>query len=197
MAESAALVHPSAYVDEGAQVGPGSRIWHFTHVMSGAVIGRGCVLGQNVFVASTARIGDGCKIQNNVSVYDGVVLEDDVFVGPSAVFTNVLTPRAFVERKREYLPTRVGRGASIGANATILCGCTIGPYALVGAGAVVTHDVAPYARTVGVPARAHGWVCHCGVPLAEAAFVCGSCGRAYRLDSTPDGPRLFAESAPR
>lgn len=155
-------VHASAIIDEGAIIGEGARIWHFCHVSAGAVVGEGSVLGQNVYVAPTARVGARCKVQNNVSLYDGVTLEDEVFVGPSAVFTNVYNPRAFVERKHEYRPTLVERGASIGANATIVCGVAIGRYAFVGAGAVVRRDVEPHAVVVGVPARKIGWICECG-----------------------------------
>jgi UDP-2-acetamido-3-amino-2,3-dideoxy-glucuronate N-acetyltransferase len=171
--------HPSAVVDEGAVIGAGTRIWHFCHVSSGARLGQGCVLGQNVYVAATARLGDGVRVQNNVSIYDGVVLEDDVFVGPSAVFTNVINPRARVSRKDEYRPTVVGEGASIGANATVVCGHRIGRYAFVGAGAVVTRDVPPFALVLGVPARRVGWMCRCGVRL-DAALTCPACGARYR-----------------
>ena len=157
--------HDSAIVDDGASIGEGSRIWHFVHVCSGAVIGRDVTLGQNVFVAGGARIGDGCRIQNNVSVYDGVVLEERVFAGPSAVFTNVVNPRAGVERKDEYHRTLVRTGASLGANSTILCGVTIGEYALVAAVAVVTRDVKAHALVVGAPARQTGWVSRHGEKL--------------------------------
>jgi UDP-2-acetamido-3-amino-2,3-dideoxy-glucuronate N-acetyltransferase len=174
--------HESAYVDEGAKVGKGTRIWHFCHVMAGAEIGEGCTLGQNVFVAKGVRIGNGVKIQNNVSVYEGVTLEDEVFVGPSAVFTNVRTPRASFPRNRpeDFLPTVVKRGATIGANATIVCGVTIGEWAFVAAGAVVTKDVPPYALVAGVPARRIGWACECGEVLRfeEDRATC-ACGRAY------------------
>jgi UDP-2-acetamido-3-amino-2,3-dideoxy-glucuronate N-acetyltransferase len=173
--------HDSAYVDDGAVVGEGTKIWHFCHVSSGARIGAGCTLGQNVFVASTAVVGDRVRIQNNVSIYDGVVLADDVFVGPSAVFTNVINPRSEVSRKSEYMPTRVETGATIGANATVVCGSTLGRYAFVGAGAVVTHDVKPFALVVGVPARQVGWMCRCGVRLEDDASTCSACARAYRL----------------
>lgn len=152
------FVHESAYVDAGANVGNGTRIWHFCHVCKGAAIGERCVLGQNVYVAPTARVGNGVKLQNNVSVYDGVVLEDDVFVGPSAVFTNVINPRAAIERKDEFRPTIVETGATIGANATIICGRRIGRYAFVAAGAVVTKDVGDFALVAGVPARLVGYV---------------------------------------
>lgn len=150
--------HESSYVDEGAEVGEGTKIWHFCHVMSGAKIGKNCSLGQNVNVGGKAIIGDGVKIQNNVSVYDNVVLEDDVFCGPSCVFTNVINPRAFVERKHEYKQTVIKRGASIGANATVVCGVTVGEYALIGAGSVVTKDVPAYALVYGSPARVRGKV---------------------------------------
>lgn len=166
-------IHSTAVVDPGAIIGPGTRIWHFSHVMSGANIGDNCVLGQNVFVAGTAVIGNKVKIQNNVSVYDGVSLEDNVFVGPSVVFTNILNPRSFVERKSAYVRTLVCKGASLGANATILCGSTIGEYALVAAGAVVTSDVAPYALVIGNPARQVGWVTRNGdkLTIAEGDIV--------------------------
>jgi len=152
------FVHESSYVDEGAQIGEGTKIWHFSHIMSGSIIGQNCSIGQNVNVGSRAIIGNGVKIQNNVSVYDDVIIEDDVFCGPSCVFTNVVNPRAFVERKTEYKKTIVKKGASIGANATIVCGVTIGEYALVGAGSVVTKDVAPYSLVYGTPARVMGRV---------------------------------------
>jgi UDP-2-acetamido-3-amino-2,3-dideoxy-glucuronate N-acetyltransferase len=181
--------HESAYVDEGAKVGKGTRIWHFCHVMAGAEIGEGCTLGQNVFVAKGVRIGNGVKIQNNVSVYEGVTLEDGVFVGPSAVFTNVRTPRASFPRNRseDFLPTVVKRGATIGANATIVCGVTLGEWCFVAAGAVVTKDVPPYALVAGVPARRLGWVCECGERLVFAGeeATCGACGRRYR-QATPE-----------
>ena len=172
--------HPTAVIDRPATIGARTAIWHFTHVMAGAQIGADCTLGQNVFVAATARIGDGCKIQNNVSVYDGVVLGDRVFVGPSAVFTNVINPRAEIPRKQAYRATEVGDRATIGANATIVCGVRIGSYALIGAGAVVTRDVAPHALVVGVPARRIGWVCCCGVTLPRS-LRCPACAARYRL----------------
>lgn len=150
--------HPSAVVDEPCEIGEGTRIWHFCHVREGARIGSRCILGQGVYVGAGVRIGDGCKVQNGVSVYEGVELEDEVFVGPSAVFTNVVNPRAFIERKDEFRPTRVRRGATIGANATIVCGTTIGAYAFVAAGAVVSRDVPDHALVAGVPARVIGWV---------------------------------------
>jgi UDP-2-acetamido-3-amino-2,3-dideoxy-glucuronate N-acetyltransferase len=178
--------HETAVVDEGARIGEGTRIWHFSHVMSGAEIGMYCTLGQNVFVAQGAKIGNHCKIQNNVSVYEGVELEDYVFCGPSMVFTNVRTPRAAFPRKDAYVRTLVRYGASIGANATIVCGVTIGRWALVAAGAVVTKDVPDYGLVAGVPAQLIGWVCQCGVPLRleKNKATCSECGRRYVKDAT-------------
>lgn len=172
------FAHATAAVDEGAQIGQGTKIWHYCHIMGGAQIGERCILGQGIFVAATAVIGNGVKIQNNVSVYDSVILEDDVFCGPSMVFTNVNHPRAFIERKSEYEVTRVGRGASIGANATIVCGITLGAYAFVGAGAVVNRDLPAYALAVGVPARQIGWVCKCGYRL-PTDLTCTECDAGY------------------
>jgi UDP-2-acetamido-3-amino-2,3-dideoxy-glucuronate N-acetyltransferase len=175
-------VHPSAIVDDGAVIGEGTKVWHFVHVSPRAVIGKRCALGQNVFVADGVVLGDGVRVQNNVSIYTGVTIEDDAFLGPSCVFTNVVNPRSFVSRKDEYKPTRVGRGATIGANATIVCGHDVGDYAFVGAGAVVTRDVPAYALVVGNPARRSGWMCKCGVRLpAGDAPVCGACGASYRI----------------
>ncbi len=176
------FVHESSFVDAGARIGTGTKIWHFCHVMPGAVIGSGCSLGQNVVVMNGTRIGNNVKIQNNVSIYEGVELDDDVFCGPSCVFTNVLNPRSHVSRKHEYWPTRVGRGATIGANATVVCGATLGEYCFVGAGAVVTADVPPFALVVGVPAHQVGWVCRCGERLAVAAGAaqCPACGTRYQ-----------------
>ncbi|HEX2590283.1 MAG TPA: acyltransferase [Rhizomicrobium sp.] len=171
--------HPTAIVDDKVSIGKGTKIWHFAHVLGGSVIGEGCVLSQNVMVGPDVTIGNGCKIQNNVSVYKGVTLEDDVFCGPSMVFTNVLTPRAFVERKSEFLPTLVKKGASIGANATVVCGNTIGAYAMIGAGAVVTEDVPDYALFVGVPARFAGWVSRSGDVMGPD-LVCPRTGEKYR-----------------
>ncbi len=182
MEEPDYFTHPAAIVDEGAQVGAGSKIWHFSHVMAGAVIGANCVISQGCFIGNV-RIGDGVRVQNNVSVYDGVTLEDYVFVGPSCVFTNVINPRSEVERKHEYMPTLVKRGATIGANATIVCGVTLGAYSFVGAGALVRTDVAPHAVVVGVPTRQVGWMCACGERLrerAEITLTCGACGRRYQ-----------------
>ncbi len=162
-----ALVHESAYVDDGAVIGAGSRVWHFAHVMGGAVIGERCSLGQNVVVMNGVRMGANCKVQNNVSLYEGVELGDDVFCGPSMVFTNVLNPRSAVSRKAEYRRTPVGRGATIGANATVVCGVSLGDYAFVGAGAVVTRDVPAYALVTGVPARQVGWMSAAGHRLVS------------------------------
>ena len=175
------FVHETAVVDEGVVLGEGTRVWHFSHVSSGAQIGARCVLGQNVYVGAGVRLGDGVKVQNNVSVYEGVRIDDDVFLGPSCVFTNVLTPRAHVERKDEFAETHVGRGATIGANATIVCGHDLGEYALIGAGAVVTREVPPHAVVVGNPARQVGWACRCGEVLPKSG-VCSRCGERYEID---------------
>jgi UDP-2-acetamido-3-amino-2,3-dideoxy-glucuronate N-acetyltransferase len=195
---SDSFVHESSYVDQGATIGPGTRIWHFCHVMPGAVIGARCNLGQNVVVMGGTRIGDNVKIQNNVSIYEGVELDDDVFCGPSCVFTNVINPRSHVSRKAEYRPTRVGRGATIGANATIVCGVTIGPYAFIGAGAVVTGDLPAHALAVGVPARRVGWTCQCGerLPAPGPESGCAACGARYREDG-PDLLRQIVAPTPR
>lgn len=174
------FVHESAYVDDGAQVGTGSKIWHFCHVMSGAVIGERCNLGQNVVVMNRVRLGNNVKVQNNVSIYEGVELEDDVFCGPSMVFTNVTNPRSHVSRKNAYRRTLVRRGSSIGANATIVCGVTLGEYSFVGAGAVVTGDVPAYGLVVGVPARRIGWMCQCGERLPDSGVgTCPARGSSY------------------
>jgi len=179
-------VHPTAIVDDGAQIGEGSRIWHWVHVCGGARIGKGVSLGQNVFVGNKVVIGDRCKIQNNVSVYDNVYLEEGVFCGPSMVFTNVYNPRSLIERKSEYRNTLVKRGATLGANCTIVCGVTIGEYAFVGAGAVINKDVKPYALMVGVPARQIGWMSEYGeqIPLSltgEGEYVCPHSQQIYKL----------------
>jgi UDP-2-acetamido-3-amino-2,3-dideoxy-glucuronate N-acetyltransferase len=179
-------VHPTAIVDDGAKIGEGSRVWHWVHISAGARIGRGCSFGQNVFVGNDVVIGDNVKVQNNVSVYDAVTLEDDVFCGPSMVFTNVYNPRSAVIRKVEYRRTLVRRGATLGANSTIVCGATVGQYAFVGAGAVVNHDVPDYALMVGVPARQIGWMSQHGerlaLPLSGAAeAICEKTGKRYEL----------------
>jgi UDP-2-acetamido-3-amino-2,3-dideoxy-glucuronate N-acetyltransferase len=180
--------HPTAIVDDGAAIGDGCRIWHFTHILKGSRIGPRTIIGQNVMIGPDVEIGPGCKIQNNVSVFKGVRLEEGVFCGPSCVFTNVYNPRAFVERKQEFRETLVRRGATVGANATLVCGVTVGRYAVIGAGAVVKSDVPDYAIVVGVPARRVGWACRCGTTLKfdGAGAVCGYCGNEYRLDG--EGP---------
>jgi UDP-2-acetamido-3-amino-2,3-dideoxy-glucuronate N-acetyltransferase len=183
------FVHESAYVDQPSTIGAGTRIWHFCHILPNTTIGANCVLGQNVVAGPDVRIGDNCKIQNNVSLYKGVELADGVFCGPSCVFTNVLTPRAEIERKDEFARTPVGRGATIGANATIVCGHRIGAYAMVAAGAVVTRDVADFALVAGVPARRIGWVSRAGERLGDS-LVCPRTGEHYEYDATTDTLRL-------
>jgi UDP-2-acetamido-3-amino-2,3-dideoxy-glucuronate N-acetyltransferase len=178
------FAHASSYIDDGCRIGDDTKIWHFSHVMAGATIGERCNIGQNVVISPDVVIGDNVKIQNNVSVYTGVILEDDVFCGPSMVFTNVVNPRSHIVRKHDYRRTLVKRGASLGANCTILCGHTIGSYAFVGAGAVVTRDVPDYALIVGNPGRRSGWMCQCGVKLASGAAVpahatCAICSAEY------------------
>jgi len=172
------FIHESAYVDDECHIGKGTKVWHFSHIMSGAVIGKKCVIGQNVYIGSAAKIGACVKIQNNVSVYDEVILEDNVFCGPSCVFTNVFNPRAFIDRNKEYKKTVVKRGATIGANATIICGISLGKYCLIGAGSVVTHDIPDYAIAYGNPARVHGWVCCCGEKL-DKNLKCTVCHKKY------------------
>jgi len=178
------FAHESCYIDDGCVIGDDTKIWHFTHVMTGARIGERCNIGQNVVVSPDVVVGNNVKVQNNVSLYTGVILEDDVFCGPSMVFTNVMNPRSHVSRKHEYRRTLVKRGATIGANATILCGHTIGQYAFIGAGAVVTKDVPDYALVVGNPGRVTGWTCECGVKLARGPKPpiqsrCSACGLTY------------------
>ncbi len=182
----ATVIHPSAIVDDGARLGAGCRVWHFAHISAGAVIGDGCSFGQGVYVGNDVRIGRNVKVQNNVSVYDAVTLDDDVFCGPSMVFTNVHNPRSAVPRKDQYRRTRVKRGATLGANCTVVCGCTVGEHAFVGAGAVVSRDVPDFALVVGVPARRIGWVSRHGERLAlpsegEAEARCPATGERYRL----------------
>ncbi len=175
-------VHETAIIDEGATIGDGTRIWHWVHVCAGARIGRDCSLGQNVFVGNDVVIGNNVKVQNNVSIYDAVHLEDDVFCGPSMVFTNVYNPRSAVPRKDEYRKTLVRKGATLGANCTIVCDVTIGEYAFIGAGAVITRDVPPFALMVGVPARRIGWMCKCGERLQGTGLVaCAHCGASYEI----------------
>ena len=185
MTTHAYWVHPSSFIDEGSEIGEGTRIWHFCHVMPGSRIGRRCNIGQNVVISPRVVIGDNVKIQNNVSVYTGVILEDDVFCGPSMVFTNVVNPRSHVSRKDEYRQTLVRKGASLGANCTIVCGVTIGRFGFVGAGAVITKDVPDYAIVTGSPGRVSGWMCQCGVKLASGRqppneATCAACGTKYR-----------------
>lgn len=186
------FVHESSYIDENVQIGEGTKIWHFCHVMSGARIGKNCTIGQNVFIGRDVVIGDGCKIQNNVSVYEGVTLEENVFCGPSMVFTNDLNPRAAFPKGRErFVKTLVKRGCSIGANATIVCGITLGEFSLIGAGAVVTKDVPAYAIVYGVPAKIHGWICECGEKLEfENQLAQCRCGRRYHQEGKERVMRL-------
>lgn len=176
------FVHESSYVDNGVEIGQNTKIWHFCHIISGTIIGTDCNIGQNVVIGGNVKVGNGCKIQNNVSIYEGVELEDHVFCGPSMVFTNVFTPRSHVSRKSEYLPTPVRKGATIGANATVVCGNEIGAFAFVGAGAVVTKPVKSQALVVGNPAQQIGWMCKCGERL-PASNCCDRCGSKYVIDS--------------
>lgn len=178
------FVHDTALIDEGATIGEGTKIWHYSHVMGSSEIGRGCILGQNTFVASKVRIGDGCKVQNNVSLYEGVILEKDVFVGPSVVFTNVNNPRSFIERKLEYLPTVVKEGVSIGANVTVVCGVTLGEYSFIGAGTTVTKDTLPFGLYYGSPMKRQGWVSRSGNKLSfdnNGIAKCLDTGEKYQL----------------
>lgn len=179
------FVHPSSYIDEPCEIGEGTKIWHFSHIMKNSKIGRNCNIGQNVVISPDVTIGDNVKLQNNVSVYTGVELEDDVFCGPSMVFTNVVNPRSHVSRKDEYRKTLVKKGASIGANATVVCGHTIGRFAFIGAGSVVTKDIPDYALIIGNPGRIAGWMCECGIKLGfsreaqEQNYTCATCGKSY------------------
>lgn len=177
------FVHSSSFIDDGAEIGAGTKIWHFCHIMPNAKIGSDCNIGQNVFVASGVIVGNGVKIQNNISIYAGVVIEDDVFLGPSMVFTNVVNPRSHVNRRDEYQTTLIKRGSTIGANATIVCGITLEEYSFVGAGAVVTQDIPAYSLVYGTPAKIRGWMCKCGNQLnfhEQGQAVCQSCGDVYR-----------------
>ena len=184
---SSFFVHQSSFVDDGAEIGEGTKIWHFSHIMSGSKIGKNCNIGQNVVISPAVIIGNNVKIQNNVSVYTGVIIEDDAFLGPSMVFTNVINPRSHVSRKDEYKKTFVKKGASIGANATIVCGITLGRYCFIGAGSVVTKDIPDYGLYYGNPARFRGWICQCGVQLnnflksKNEIFSCPSCGDKYKI----------------
>jgi UDP-2-acetamido-3-amino-2,3-dideoxy-glucuronate N-acetyltransferase len=187
------FAHESAYIDDGARIGAGTKIWHFTHIMPGAVVGARCNIGQNVVIAPDVVLGDNVKVQNNVSIYTGVTLDDDVFCGPSMVFTNVVNPRSHVVRKHEYQRTHVGRGASLGANCTVVCGHDIGRYAFIGAGSVVTRNVPDYALIVGNPGRVSGWMCECGVKLASgstppASATCQACGKRYAASGSGLAP---------
>jgi UDP-2-acetamido-3-amino-2,3-dideoxy-glucuronate N-acetyltransferase len=172
-------IHPTSQVDEGAEIGTGTKIWHFSHIIAGSKIGKSCSIGQNVVIGPDVTVGNGCKIQNNVSVYKGVTFEDYVFCGPSAVFTNVINPRAEIKRMSEIKPTLIKKGASLGANCTIVCGHTIGRYAFIAAGAVVTRDVPDYALMIGNPARQKGWLCQCGNKLG-GKYKCPQCGNKYK-----------------
>lgn len=194
MTQQPYFVHESSYVDAGVQIGDGTMIWHFCHILTGSKLGQRCRIGQNVVIGPNVKVGDNCKIQNNVSLYSGVTLEDDVFCGPSCVFTNILTPRCAFPRNRpeDFHDTLVKRGASIGANATIVCGTTVGEHALIGAGSVVTKDVPAYAVVYGNPARIRGWACECGVILRFSGelAVCDDCNRQYRQLSANEIKRL-------
>ena len=181
------FAHETAIIDDNCHIGAGTRIWHFTHIMGESTIGQNCILGQNVFIGKGVKLGNNVKVQNNVSLYTGVECEDDVFLGPSMVFTNVINPRSAIERKDEFKKTLVKRGATIGANATIICGVTIGEYAFIGAGAVVTKDVKPYTVIVGNPGKENGWMCMCGVKMSfndDGTSLCTSCQEQYRFDGS-------------
>lgn len=177
-----AYIHPSSIVEDGAQVGEDTKVWLYSHIMPNANVGENCQIGQNVYIGSKVKIGNGVKIQNNVSVYENVEIEDDVFLGPSMVFTNVINPRSFISRKHEFKDTLVKKGSTIGANATIVCGVTIGEYSFIGAGATVTKDISDFALVIGVPAKQVGWVCICAVQLEEKneGFICPDCQKEYQ-----------------
>ena len=184
MEDKTSHIHPSSVIDDGAQIGSGTRIWHFCHLMPKAKVGKDCILGQNVFIDNNVVIGNGVKIQNNVSVYNGVLIEDNVFLGPSMVFTNVTNPRSFIERKTEFQTTIVRKGATVGANATILCGVEIGSYAMIGAGTMVVKNIPPHALVVGNPAQQIGWVSEAGITLdfdAAGLAICPQTGKRYKL----------------
>jgi len=180
--EESYFIHKSSYIDDNVKIGNGTKIWHFSHVLKNSSIGKNCIIGQNVMIGSDVEIGDGCKIQNNVSIYKGVTLEDNVFCGPSCVFTNVINPRAFIERKAEFKKTLVKKGATISANATLICGVTVGKYAFIGAGALVTKNVPDYSLVYGNPARIKGWMCKCGIKLnfKNPIASCKNCKKRYR-----------------
>lgn len=186
------FAHPTAVIDTGTKIGSGTKIWHFSHIMTGCEIGKNCNIGQNVVISPEVIVGNGVKIQNNVSLYTGVVCEDEVFIGPSAVFTNVINPRSAIARKDQYRKTTIRKGATIGANATVVCGYEIGEYSFVAAGAVVTKPVAPYSLVLGNPARHHGYVCQCGnrIVFADRESVCALCGKRYRLTADVVQPLL-------
>jgi UDP-2-acetamido-3-amino-2,3-dideoxy-glucuronate N-acetyltransferase len=192
------FAHPTAVIDQPCQIGEGTKIWHFSHIMQNSVLGPNCNLGQNVVISPEVRLGRNCKLQNNVSVYTGVELEDDVFCGPSMVFTNVINPRSHINRRNEYQKTLVKQGATLGANSTVVCGTTIGRYAFVAAGAVVTRDVPDYALVMGVPAKQVGWVCSCGVRLPDSfsTAACNSCGKSFEIAET-SCTELVGQSAAR
>ncbi len=177
------FVHETSIIEEPCEIGEGTKIWHFSHIMPDVTIGKGCVIGQNAFIGKGVKIGNNVKIENNVSVFEGVTLEDDVFCGPSCVFTNVVNPRSHIPRRHEFKPTLVKRGATIGANATLICGNTIGKYAFVGAGAVVARDIPDYALVYGNPVQIHGWICECGIKLQKDGdrYTCSGCGKGYKI----------------
>ncbi len=180
------FVHESSHVDDNVSIGDNTKIWHFSHIQNDSNVGKNCIVGQNVYIGSYVIIGNNVKIQNNVSIYTGVIVEDDVFLGPSTVFTNVINPRSFIERKDQYKKTIIGRGSSIGANVTIICGNNIGQYSFIGAGSVVTKHISPYSLYYGVPAKQKGWVCRCGNKLGrmrKRKYYCYSCKNMYKVEN--------------